>query len=155
MASPQVHHLFHHPIADHSFSADRQTLAVARDNNVELYKRSESKFTLQDELKGHDKTVTSVDIAPSTGRIVTCSQGRSSPWSYTLIYLYLKPSNDCILTSSLCRPQCLRLGTLSIRLEANTCPPADQSCSNVREMVTLGAQIRCGIWRSRDRGVLL
>lgn len=77
MVSPNVHHLFHHPIADHSFSADRQTLAVARDNNVELYSRSGNKFSLQDELKGHDKTVTSVDIAPSTGRIVTCSQGVS------------------------------------------------------------------------------
>lgn len=75
MVAPEVHHLFHHPIADHSFSADRQTLAVARDNNVELYSRSGGKFTLQDELKGHDKTVTSVDIAPTTGRIVTCSQG--------------------------------------------------------------------------------
>jgi len=80
MPSPEVHHLFHHPIADHSFSADRQTLAVARDNNVELYKRSGSNFTLQDELKGHDKTVTSVDIAPSSGRIVTCSQGNPKPW---------------------------------------------------------------------------
>ena len=75
MSAPEVHHLFHHPIADHSFSADRQTLAVARDNNVELYGRSGNKFTLKDELNGHDKTVTSVDIAPSTGRIVTCSQG--------------------------------------------------------------------------------
>ena len=78
MVGPEVHHLFHHPIADHSFSADRQTLAVARDNNVELYGRSGNKFALQDELKGHDKTVTGVDIAPNTGRIVTCSQGRSS-----------------------------------------------------------------------------
>ena len=77
MAGPEVHHLFHHPIADHSFSADRQTLAVARDNNVELYTHSGNKFTLQDELKGHDKTVTSVDIAPRSGRIVTCSQGWS------------------------------------------------------------------------------
>lgn len=75
MAAPEVHHLFHRPIADHSFSTDRQTLAVARDNNVELYSRSGSKFALQDELKGHDKTVTGVDIAPSSGRIVTCSQG--------------------------------------------------------------------------------
>ena len=78
MAPPEVHHLFHHPISDHSFSADRQTLAVARDNNVELYSRSRNKFTLQDELKGHDKTVTSVDIASKSGRIVTCSQGVSS-----------------------------------------------------------------------------
>ena len=75
MPAPEVHHLFHHPIADHSFSADRQTLAAARDNNVELYGKSGSKFGLQDELKGHDKTVTGVDIAPETGRIVTCSQG--------------------------------------------------------------------------------
>lgn len=75
MPAPEVHHLFHHPIADHSFSADRQTLAVARDNNVELYGKSGSNFSLQDELKGHDKTVTGVDIAPETGRIVTCSQG--------------------------------------------------------------------------------
>ena len=87
MPSPEVHHLFHHPIADHSFSADRQTLAVARDNNVELYKRSGSNFTLQDELKGHDKTVTSVDIAPSSGRIVTCSQGNPKPWISYQSYL--------------------------------------------------------------------
>lgn len=75
MAAPQVHHLFHAPIADHSFSSDRQTLAVARENNVELYQSSGNKFTLSDELKGHEKTVTSVDIAPNSGRIVTCSQG--------------------------------------------------------------------------------
>lgn len=76
MAAPEVHHLFHHPIADHSFSADRQTLAVARENNVDLYAKSGSGFKLQDELTGHDKTVTGVDIAPNSGKIVTCSQGQ-------------------------------------------------------------------------------
>ena len=75
MAAPDVHHLFHHPIADHSFSADKQTLAVARDTTVELYGRTGTGFKLKDELKGHDKTVTSVDIALNSGRIVTCSQG--------------------------------------------------------------------------------
>lgn len=74
MASPEVHHLFHNPIADHSFSADRSVLAVARDTAVELYAKSGNSFKLQDELKGHDKTVTGVDVSPS-GRIVTCSQG--------------------------------------------------------------------------------
>lgn len=78
MAAPEVHHLFHHPIADHSFSADKSTLAVARDNNVELYQKAGTKFTLKDELKGHDKTVTGVDIAPNSGMIVTCSQGQYS-----------------------------------------------------------------------------
>ncbi|GAW18784.1 hypothetical protein EKO27_g3201 [Xylaria grammica] len=78
MASPEVHHLFHRPIADHSFSADRQTLAVAKDTSVELYGRAGSAFKLKDELKGHDKTVTGVDIAPESGRIVTCSQDRNA-----------------------------------------------------------------------------
>lgn len=78
MSAPEIHHLFHNPIADHSFSPDRKTLAVARDNNVELYQNSANKFSLTDELKGHEKTVTGVDIAPNSGRIVTCSQGKTS-----------------------------------------------------------------------------
>lgn len=75
MPEPEVHHLFHNPIADHSFSADRKTLAVARESTVELYGRVGNTFKLKDQLKGHDKTVTSVDIAPNSGRIVTSSQG--------------------------------------------------------------------------------
>lgn len=75
MAAPEVHHLFHNPIADHSFSADRSTLAIARDSAVELYGKGGNAFKLIDNLKGHDKVVTSVDIAPNSGRIVSCSQG--------------------------------------------------------------------------------
>ncbi|PGH10814.1 hypothetical protein AJ80_07365 [Polytolypa hystricis UAMH7299] len=95
MTSPEVHHLFHHPIADHSFSADRQTVAVARDNVVDLYQKGGNDFSLHDQLKGHDKTVTSVDIAPDSGRIVTCSQDRNAyvwertptGWKPTLVLL--------------------------------------------------------------------
>lgn len=75
MAAPEVHHLFHRPIADHSFSADRNILAVAKDSTVGLYGKVAGSFKLKDELKGHDKAITSVDIAPNSGRIVTCSQG--------------------------------------------------------------------------------
>ncbi|KAK5239790.1 ARP2/3 actin-organizing complex subunit Sop2, partial [Exophiala xenobiotica] len=95
MSGPEVHHLFHAPIADHSFSADRQTVAVAKENIVELYGKSGNKFVLKDELKGHDKTVTGVDIAPNSGMIVTCSQDRNayvwepspSGWKPTLVLL--------------------------------------------------------------------
>ena len=79
MAAPDVHHLFHNPIADHAFTADHKTLAVARENTVELYGKVGNAFKLKDELKAHDKTVTSVDIAPNSGRIVSCSQGSSLP----------------------------------------------------------------------------
>ncbi|KAE8324162.1 Alpha/Beta hydrolase protein [Aspergillus sergii] len=95
MATPEVHHLFHNPIADHSFSPDKSTLAVARDSNVELYQKAGNKFSLTDELKGHEKIVTGVDIAPNSGRIVTCSQDRNAyvwertpaGWKPTLVLL--------------------------------------------------------------------
>jgi len=51
---------------------------VARDTSVELFGREGNGFKLKDELKGHDKTVTGVDIALESGRIVTCSQGWQS-----------------------------------------------------------------------------
>ncbi|KAF2405094.1 ARP2/3 actin-organizing complex subunit Sop2 [Trichodelitschia bisporula] len=104
MAPPEVHHLFHHSIADHSCSADRKTLAVARESNVELYTRSGNSYVLQDELTGHDKLVTGVDIAPNSGRIVTCSQDRNayvwepSPegWKPTLVLLRINRAATCV-----------------------------------------------------------
>ena len=104
MVSPQVHHLVHHPIAEHSFSADRSTLAVARDNTVELYTADGSKFALQDELRGHDKLVTGVDIAPNSGRVVTCSQDRNAyvweragdTWRPTLVLLRINRAATCV-----------------------------------------------------------
>ncbi|KAL5615606.1 hypothetical protein BROUX41_005645 [Berkeleyomyces rouxiae] len=78
MSAPEVHHLFHNPIADHSFSVDRRLVAVARDSSIALYGKAANSFRQVDELKGHDKTVTSVDIAPGSGRIVTCSQDRNA-----------------------------------------------------------------------------
>ncbi|KAI5306572.1 hypothetical protein KEM56_000228 [Ascosphaera pollenicola] len=84
MAASEVHHLFHSSIADHSFSADNHLLAVARENEVDLYQRSGSQLALKDVLKGHDKTITSVDIAPNSGKIVTCSQDRNAyVWEHT------------------------------------------------------------------------
>ncbi|KAM0806889.1 putative Actin-related protein 2/3 complex subunit [Seiridium cardinale] len=104
MAAPEVHHLFHHPIADHSFSADRKILAVAKDSALELYGKVGSAFKLKDELKGHDKTITGIDIAPNSGRIVTCSQDRNalvwepSPTGYkpTLVLLRIARAATCV-----------------------------------------------------------
>lgn len=125
MAAPEVHHLFHHPIADHSFSADRQTLAVARDTSVELYGRTGAGFKLKDELKGHDKTVTSVDIALDSGRIVTCSQGQS-----TCLILYLQKAD-------VARPECSRLGTIPNWIQTNPRASANQSSCNICALVSL------------------
>ncbi|EME39288.1 hypothetical protein DOTSEDRAFT_47864 [Dothistroma septosporum NZE10] len=105
MAAPQIHHLFHAPISDHSFSANRQTLAVTKDNNVELYSAQGNQFRLQDELRGHDKLITGVDIAPQSGRIVTCSQDRNAyvwepsdtgGWKPTLVLLRINRAATCV-----------------------------------------------------------
>ncbi|QIW96779.1 hypothetical protein AMS68_002297 [Peltaster fructicola] len=105
MAPPEIHALFHAPIADHSFSADRNSLAVTRDNNVELYARSGNSFRLEDELRGHDKTITGVDIALQSGRIVTCSQdrnayvwepGKAGEWKPTLVLLRINRAATCV-----------------------------------------------------------
>ncbi|KAK5110839.1 hypothetical protein LTR62_005550 [Meristemomyces frigidus] len=104
---PEIHHLFHAPIADHSFSASRDTLAVARSTTIELYARSGADgFRLEDELRGHDKTVTGVDIAPRSGRIVTCSQdrnayvweptGKGGAWKPTLVLLRINRAATCV-----------------------------------------------------------
>ena len=110
MATAEAHHLFHAPIADHSFSADRNTLAVTRDRKVELYRRSGKGFQLNDELCGHDKLVTGVDIAPRSGRIVTCSQDRNAyvwepsetgQWKPTLVLLRINRAATCVRWSPL------------------------------------------------------
>ena len=145
MSAPEVHLLFHHPIADHSFSADRNVLAVARDNNVELYKRSANKFNLQDELKGHDKTVTSVDIAPETGRIVTCSQGAML---YRMFLLRVLQANRLL------RPKRIRLGAVAIGLEAHLGSFANKSSCNLCSLVSFGTKVRGRIWSTSDCGLL-
>lgn len=111
MAPPQVHHLFHSTIADHCFTANRDQLAVARDNNVELYNMSAGRYSLQDELRGHEKLVTGVDIAPRSGKIVTCSQDRNAYvwesttqgsstgapiWKPTLVLLRINRAATCV-----------------------------------------------------------
>ena len=90
-----VHNLGHEPIADHSFSADKSLLAVARDTKVELYFDTGNRLEIGATLSEHDKTVTSVDVS-SQGKIVTCSQDRNAlvwepqtdgTWKPTLVLL--------------------------------------------------------------------
>lgn len=79
--SPIVYQLGHKPIKDHCFSPQYDFLAVTKDNTVEVYKtaaNSTAKPQLHATLRGHDKTVTSLDISPDGSRILTCSQDRNA-----------------------------------------------------------------------------
>jgi len=88
------------PVSCHAFNADRTQLAICPNSNeVQIYRKSSSEWHLQTVLKGHDKLVTSIDWAPKTNRIVTCSQDRnayvwtwdapSQLWKPTLVLLRL------------------------------------------------------------------
>ena len=146
MSGPEVHHLSHAPIADHSFSADRQTVAVAKENIVELYGKSGNKFVLKDELKGHDKTVTGVDIAPNSGMIVTCSQGKP---------VQRRTPSARGIPADTYRSKRLRLGTLAVRLETHAGPPPHQPSRHVRPLVALGEEIRRRLRRTAHCSLLL
>lgn len=100
MSAPVLYNLGHEAIADHSFSADRNLLAVARENAVQLFFNNGKQFQLGTVLSEHDKLVTSVDVSPS-GKIVTCSQDRNAlvwepqvdgTWKPTLVLLRINRS---------------------------------------------------------------
>ena len=87
MASPVVYQLGNEAIKDHVFSYDRKILAITKENYVEIYQvpvTANGRPTLLAVLKGHDKTVTSVDISPDGSKILTCSQDRNAlVWEYS------------------------------------------------------------------------
>ncbi len=72
------------PITAHAFNADRTKLAISKNSNtVEIYTVNGSSVELTDTLVDHDKLVTSIDWAPSSNRIVTCSQDRNANvWTF-------------------------------------------------------------------------
>lgn len=96
MSDPIVYQLGYETIKDHVFSPDNKILAIARDNTVEIYQTSTNasiKPKLFTVLKGHDKTVTSVDISPDGSKILTCSQDRNAlVWQYSAEAQEYKPT---------------------------------------------------------------
>jgi len=84
MSHPEVHQFGVAPITAHSFSADRQQVAICQNtDNVQIYNMQGDGWALEHTLVDHDKLVTSIDIAPKTGRILTCSQDRNAyVWTF-------------------------------------------------------------------------
>lgn len=100
----QVIELGHESITDHSFSADKSLLAVARGNKVELYFNTGSRYELGTTLVGHERPVTAVDIN-IFNQIVTCSQDRNAlvweaqqdgSWKQTLVLLRINRAATCV-----------------------------------------------------------
>lgn len=98
------------PLTAHAFNADRTRVAVCPNSNeVHIYALTGGAWTLVHTLKEHDKLVTSIDWAPQSNRIVTCSQDRNAYvwtpalneagaeiWKPTLVLLRLNRAATCV-----------------------------------------------------------
>lgn len=94
------------PIQSHSWSPDRTHVAVAYGGkDVHIYNNSQNECKEVANLSQHDLTVTSIDWAPRSNMIVTCSQDRNAyvwvpeghgEWRYTLVLLRINRAATCV-----------------------------------------------------------
>jgi len=96
------------PIQSHAWSADSSMLAVAHgDKDAHVYSRNHEEARWQEvgKLDQHDLTITSIDWAPKSNMIVTCSQDRNAyvwvplengQWRHTLVLLRINRAATCV-----------------------------------------------------------
>ncbi|CAO3588863.1 unnamed protein product [Absidia cylindrospora] len=77
MANPICYNISNAPITAHSFNKNK-LVVCPNTNDAQIYEHGQSNWKLEATLKGHDKVITSIDFAPTTNRIVTCSQDRNA-----------------------------------------------------------------------------
>ncbi|KAJ3512099.1 hypothetical protein NLJ89_g3719 [Agrocybe chaxingu] len=76
---PEIFTLAQAPVTCHSFSADRSQIAVSlNSNDAQILSRQGNEWVSTVTLSEHDKLITSIDWAPNSNRIVTCSQDRNA-----------------------------------------------------------------------------
>ncbi|XP_054720433.1 actin-related protein 2/3 complex subunit 1A-A-like [Uloborus diversus] len=101
----EIHNFGVDPITCHAWNNDRTQLALAPNSNeVHIYKREDDRWTCKNVLSQHDLRVTSIDWAPTTNRIVTCSADRNAyvwtkaddSWKPTLVLLRINRAATCV-----------------------------------------------------------
>jgi actin related protein 2/3 complex subunit 1A/1B len=95
MAAPELSRLAV-SITAHSWNADKTRVALCPNNNeIRIYAKQGADFNLEHVLTEHDSVVTSIDWAPKTNKILSCSQDRNAyvwnfqngVWKPTLVIL--------------------------------------------------------------------
>lgn len=100
------------PITCYAQSGSSDRLALSPNNNlVHIYRQQQSSWIEESVLTQHDLRVTSVDWAPKTDRIVTCSADRNAYvwvkdtkdglWKPTLVLLRINRAATCVKWSPL------------------------------------------------------
>jgi len=106
----EIHSFGIEPISCHALNRDRKQLALSHNSHeVHVYTRSADKWSPVDVLTQHDLRVTSIDWAPNSNRIVTCSADRNAyvwtqvegKWKPTLVLLRINRAATCVKWSPL------------------------------------------------------
>lgn len=93
------------PISCYAQSGSADRLALSPNNNlVYIYRQQDSSWVEETVLEQHDMRVTSIDWAPKTDRIVTCSADRNAYvwtqsdgiWKPTLVLLRINRAATCV-----------------------------------------------------------
>lgn len=97
------------PITCHAWNHDRSQLAISPDNDevhVLHFDKATGNYEKKFVLKEHTQTVTSIDWAPKTNRIVSCGQDRNAyvwsfdetekAWKPTLVILRINRAATCV-----------------------------------------------------------
>ncbi|GAA6021642.1 hypothetical protein JCM11491_001249 [Sporobolomyces phaffii] len=107
----EIHQISRSPVTAHAFNADRSQVAISPNSHeVQIFQSTGAGWQLVHTLTEHDKLVTSIDWAPNTNRIVTCSHDRNAyvwnltsdpqtghaTWQPTLVLLRLTRSATCV-----------------------------------------------------------
>ncbi|XP_076305518.1 actin-related protein 2/3 complex subunit 1A-like [Tachypleus tridentatus] len=101
----EIHSFGLEPIMCHAWNKDRTQLALSPNNNeVHIFRREGDKWVQTDVLSQHDLRVTSIDWAPNTNRIVTCSADRNAyvwtqvdgKWKPMLVLLRINRAATCV-----------------------------------------------------------
>ncbi|KFM75336.1 hypothetical protein X975_02019, partial [Stegodyphus mimosarum] len=101
----EIHSFGVEPITCHAWNNDRTQVALSPNSNeVHIYNRDGDRWSCNNVLSQHDLRVTSIDWAPNTNRIVTCSADRNAyvwtkvddKWKPTLVLLRINRAATCV-----------------------------------------------------------
>jgi actin related protein 2/3 complex subunit 1A/1B len=105
MSGKEIFEVIDKPISCFSFNKDRTQVALSpNDHNVIIFKKSGNKWVKDATLTEHHQTVTGIDWAANSNRIVTCGADRNAyvwviedgKWKPTLVLLRINRAATCV-----------------------------------------------------------
>lgn len=110
MSGKEVFEIIEKPVCCFAFNKDRTKVALSpNDHHVFIFAKSGNKWLKEETLTEHHQTVTGIDWAANSNRIVTCGADRNAyvwveeggKWKPTLVLLRINRAATCVRWSPL------------------------------------------------------